>query len=88
MSRLKTFKDLRMTPFLEEIQDRLSSHIGMNRKAAGIGVLSWAGERKGNGGMASSHLLEFSALLIEFTPQTTPKAPPKLGDQTAQGNSL
>lgn len=77
-----------MTLFLEEIQDRLSSHVGKNRKGGGIGVLSWAGERKVNGGMASSHLLEFPALLTEFTPQPTPKSPPKLGDQTAQGNSL
>lgn len=77
-----------MTLFLEEIQDRLSSHIGKNRKAGGIGALLWAGERKVNRGMASSHLLEFPALLTEFTPQPTSKSPPKLEDQTAQGNSL
>lgn len=43
-----------MTPFLEEIQDRLSSHMGKNRNEGGKGVLSWAGERKVNGDMASS----------------------------------
>lgn len=43
-----------MTLFLEKIQDRLSSHMGKNRNEGGIGILSWAGERKMNGDMASS----------------------------------
>lgn len=91
-SRLKTFKTLKMTLFLEKIQDRLSSHIGKNRSEGGIGIFAMDWRKKSEWRHGQFHLLELSVLLtraccwVYLT--ANPKIPPKRGDQAAQGNNL
>lgn len=83
--------------FLEEIQDRLSLHMHKNENAGGVGILSWAEERKVNGHVPSFHLQGVSALLTKASYcqilllsllLNQPQGPPKSEGQDYSGQEL